>query len=62
MGKNILIDSQLKRILFISISKKKRNKTEKDRKKKEKENNNHESDFSKNEVLDLNFLKPFEFE
>ena len=30
--------------------------------KAEKENNNDESDFSENEILDLNFLKPFEFE
>ena len=28
----------------------------------EKENNSDESDFSKNEILDLNPLKPFEFE
>ena len=54
----------LKRILFIS-NKKKWNKTEKDRKnmeKAEKENNTDESDFSENEILDLNSLKPFEFE
>ena len=55
----------LKRILFISSDKKKWNKTEKDRKnmeKAEKENNTDESDFSENEILDLNSLKPFEFE
>ena len=28
----------------------------------EKENNTDESDFSENEILDLNSLKPFEFE
>ena len=28
----------------------------------EKENNTDESDFSENEIPDLNFLKPFEFE
>ena len=28
----------------------------------EKENNTNESDFSENEIPDLNFLKPFEFE
>ena len=28
----------------------------------EKENNSDESDFSENEILDLNPLKPFEFE
>ena len=38
------------------------NKTEKDRKNIEKENNTNESDFSENEIPDLNFLKPFEFE
>ena len=32
-GRNILINSQLKRILFVSSDKKKWNKTEKDRKK-----------------------------
>ena len=54
-----------KRILFISSCKKKLNKTEKDGKnmeKAEKENNTNESDFSENEILDLNYLKPFEFE
>ena len=30
--------------------------------KAEKENNTDESDFSENEILDLNSLKPFEFE
>ena len=56
----------LKRILFISSNKKKWNKTEKDRKNmekvKKKKNNTDESDFSENEILDLNSLKPFEFE
>ena len=55
----------LKRILFISSDKKKWNKTEKDRKnveKAEKENNIDERDFSENEKLDLNSLKPLEFE
>ena len=28
----------------------------------EKENNSDKSDFSENEIPDLNFLKPFEFE
>ena len=28
----------------------------------EKENNSNESDFSENEIPDLNSLKPFEFE
>ena len=61
-GRNILINSQLKRILFMSSDKKKWNKTEKDRKNMEKENNSDESDFSENEIPDLNSLKPFEFE
>ena len=46
----------------MSSDKKKWNKTEKDRKSMEKENNSDESDFSENEILDLNPLKPFEFE
>ena len=61
-GRNILINSQLKRILFMSSNKKKWNKTEKDRKNMEKENNSDESDFSENEIPDLNSLKPFKFE
>ena len=54
----------LKRILFISSDKKKWNKTKKGRKsmkKAEKENNTDKSDFSENEILDFNSLKPFEF-
>ena len=47
-GRNILINSQLKRILFMSSDKKKWNKTEKDRKSMQKENNSDESDFSAN--------------
>ena len=43
-GRNILINSQLKRILFMSSDKKKWNKTEKDRKNMEKENNSNESE------------------
>ena len=46
----------------MSSDKKKWNKTEKDRKNMEKENNTDESDFSENEIPDLNSLKPFEFE
>ena len=49
VGRNILMNSQLKWILFMSSDKKKWNKTEKDRKNVEKENNTHESDFSENE-------------
>ena len=44
----------------MSSDKKKWNKTEKDRKKHE--NNSNESDFSENEIPDLNSLKPSEFE
>ena len=46
----------------MSSNKKKWNKTEKDRKNMVKENNIYESDFSENEIPDLNSLKPFEFE
>ena len=45
----------------MSSDKKKWNKTEKDRKNMEKENNSDESDFSENEIPDLNSLKPFKF-
>ena len=61
MGRNILINSQLKRILFNSNDKKE-NKTEKTEKKTCKKNSTDESDFSENEIPDLNSLKPFEFE
>ena len=53
----------LKRILFISSDKKKWKKTEKDienMEKAEKENNTDERDFTENEILDLNSLKPFD--
>ena len=56
-GRNILINSQLKRIFFMSSDKKKWNKTEKDRNDMEKENNSNESDFKENEIPDLNSLK-----
>ena len=46
----------------MSSDKKKWNKTEKDRKNMEKENNTDESNFSENEIPDLNSLKAFEFE
>ena len=62
VGRNILINSQLKRNLFVSSNKKKWNKTEKDRKNVEKENNTGESDFNENEIPNLNPLKPFEFD
>ena len=61
----MLLSYLLKRILCIGSNKKKWNKTEGDRKnleKAEKENNTNESDLSENERLDLNSLKPFEFE
>ena len=56
-SRNILINSQLKKILFISSDKKKWNKTEKDTNDTEKENNSNESDFKENEIPDLNSLK-----
>ena len=63
MGRNILINSQRKRILFISNDKRKGNKTEEKQKKNmQKENITDGSDFSENEIPDLNSLKPFEFE
>ena len=46
----------------MSSDKKRWSKTEKDRKNMEKENNTDESDFSENEIPDLNSLKPFKFE
>ena len=46
----------------MSSDKKKWNKTEKNKKDMEKENNSDESDFSENEIPDLNSLKPFKFE
>ena len=46
-GRNILINSWLKRILFISSGNKKWNKTEKDRKNMEKENKTDGSDLVK---------------
>ena len=62
VGRNILTNSQLKRILFMSSDKKKWNKTcERQKKNMGKENNTDESDFSENEIPDSNSLKPFEF-
>ena len=46
----------------MSSDKKKWNKTEKDRKNMQKENNSDESDFSENEIPNLNSLKPLKFE
>ena len=43
-------------------SNKKNDKTEKDRKNMEKDNNTDESDYSENEIPDLNSLEPSEFE
>ena len=59
VGRNILMNSLLKRILFISSDKKKWNNTETDRKNMEKENNTDESDFSEKEIPDLNSLNFF---
>ena len=46
----------------MSRDKKKWSKTKKNRKNMEKENNTDESEFIENEIPDLIFLKPFEFE
>ena len=46
----------------MSSDKRKWNETEKDRKNRKKENNSDKSDFSENEIPDLNSLKPSEFE
>ena len=56
-GKNINLKES-----FLWVATKKWNKTEKDRKNIEKENSSDESDFSENEIPDLNSLKPFKFE
>ena len=58
--RNILMNPQLKKFIFMSSDEKKWNKTEKRKKNNEKENSTDESDFSENEI-DLNSLKPFEF-
>ena len=52
----------LKEFFFMNSNKEKWYKTEKDRKGMVKENNTDKSDFSQNEIPDLNSLKPFEFE
>ena len=62
MGRNILINPQLKRILFLAATGKNKTKLRKTEKKNKKKNNTNESDFSENEILDLNSFKPFEFE
>ena len=59
VDRNILINSQLIRILFLSSDMKKWNKTEKGRKNMEKENKADESDFSENEISDLNSFEAF---
>ena len=59
VGRNVLINSQLKRIIFMNSDKKKWNKTEKDRKNIEKEKNTDESDFSENKIQDLIFFETF---
>ena len=61
-GKNILMNSQLKRILLKSSNKTKWNTTEKNRINMEKENNTDQSDFHENDIPNLISLKPFEFE
>ena len=46
----------------MSSDKKNETKPRKTEKSMEKENSTDESDFRKNEIPDLNYLKPFEFE
>ena len=62
VGRNSLINSQLRRILFIAATRKNEAKMRKTEKKHGKKSNSDESDFSENEIPDLNSLKPFEFE
>ena len=62
MSRNILINSQLKRILLLAAASKSETKLRKTEKNTEKENTTDESDFSENEIPDSNSLKPFQFE
>ena len=59
MSRNILINSQLKRILLLAAASKSETKLRKTEKNTEKENTTDESDFSENEIPDSNSLKPF---
>ena len=52
----------LKKNPFFEQTRKNETKLRKTEKNMEKENNTDESDFSENEIPDLNSLKPFEFE
>ena len=47
---------------MLAATRKSETKLRKTEKNMEKENNTDESDFSENEIPDLNSLKPFEFE
>ena len=62
VGRNGLINSQLKRILFIAATRKNEAKMTKTEKKHGKKSNSDESDFSENQIPDLNSLKAFEIE
>ena len=62
VGRNISMNFQFERILFMSSDKKMKQNWERQGKKMEKESNTDESDFSENEISDLNYLKPLEFE
>ena len=62
VGRNILINSKLKKILFMNSYKKKWNKTEEERNIRENENITDDTDFSENEIPHLSSLKPFEFQ
>ena len=59
--RNILINSQLKRILFMSSDKKIKQKWERQKKHGKRKQQQWKWGFSENEIPDLNSLKPFEF-
>ena len=61
MGRNTLMNSQLKESFLWAATRKIKQNGERQKKHGIK-NNTDESDFSENEIPDLNSLKPFEFE
>ena len=58
----IRVSVPLKESFLLAATRKSETKLRKTEKNMEKENNTDESDFSENEISDLNSLKPFEFE
>ena len=56
VSRNILINSQIKRILLLAVTRKSKTKL------RITEKNTNGSDFSENEIPDSNSLKPFGFE